>query len=84
MGWLLKRRVSFGQVAMACVIIHRLANWNEAAFVQFGYGFSQLYVELSKSKGQVGRAVTFIVLDLLRSAGFNLSSRSRLKTPPIQ
>jgi hypothetical protein len=38
---------------MACVIIHRLANWNEVAFVQFGYGVSQLYVELSKSKGQV-------------------------------
>ena len=69
---------------MACVIIHRLANWNEAAFVQFGYGFAQLYVELSKSKGQVGRVVTFIVLDLFRSAGFNSSSRWRLKTPSLQ
>jgi hypothetical protein len=69
---------------MACVIIRRLANSNEAAFVQFGYGFAQLYVELSNSKGQVGRAVTFIVLALLRSAGFNSSSISCLKTPSIQ
>jgi hypothetical protein len=69
---------------MACVIIHRLANSNEAAFVQFGYGFAQLYVELLKSKGQVGRGVTFIVLALLRSAGFNSSSKSHLKTQSIQ